>query len=159
MNKLERFEKYGFIKQNKRLIADITKRANAVSAVKEDDVITGNYYIEDGETAWSLAQDFYNDTDYYWLVLLVNPVIDPFFHWPLTTVELERFVFNKYGAAADSVHSYLLGDRSYENSPSPEAYPLSFREYEHNLNETRRKIRIIRPEWLDRVIDEYKRRL
>ena len=152
----ERFSIYGKIRHNNRLIADITKRITLIPQARNDDAITGNYYITDGETAWSLAQDFYNDSDYYWLILLVNEITSPFFDWPLTTSEFERYMDNRYGLAADDTRYYLYQDREWETLVNPEAYPVSNREYEHNLNENRRKVKIVRQEWLDKVVQEHK---
>ena len=152
----ERFQQYGKIRHNNRLIADITKRITLLPQARYDDAITGNYYITDGETAWSLAQDFYNDSDYYWLILLVNETTDPFFHWPLTTTEFERYIQYRYDAASDDTRYYLYQDREYETLVNPEAYPVTNREYEHNLNETRRKIKVVRQQWLDKVVAEHK---
>lgn len=152
----ERFQQYGLIRHNGKLIADITKRVTLIPEARNDDAICGNYYVTDGETAWSLAQDFYNESDLYWMILLVNPIITPFFHWPLTTVEFERYMTLRYESEADSVRYYLWQDREYDVAPNPEAYPVTNREYEHNLNETRRKIRVVRNEWLDKVIQEHK---
>lgn len=152
----ERFSIYGKIRHNNRLITDITKRTTLIPEARNDDAITGNYYITDGETAWSLAQDFYNDSDYYWLILLVNEITSPFFDWPLTTNEFERYMDNRYGLAADDTRYYLYQDREWETLVNPEAYAVTNREYEHNLNETRRKVKIVRQEWLDKVVQEHK---
>jgi hypothetical protein len=155
----ERFQQYKTITHNDKIIADITKRITLIPDARNDDAICGNYYIRDGETAHSLAQDFYNESDHYWLILLVNQITDPFFQWPLTTVEFERYMDFRYGLQADVVRHYLWNEREYETSPNLEAYPVTNREHENNLNESRRKIKVVREQWLSKVIEEHKRLL
>ena len=41
------------------------------------------YYVKDGETPESISYDFYDTVEFYWTILLVNEIIDPYHDWAL----------------------------------------------------------------------------
>jgi len=56
------------------------------------------YQIKDGEKPTIIADQYYGDINYAWLVLLSNTIIDPYFEWPLTNQELDAHIIKKYGS-------------------------------------------------------------
>jgi len=50
--------------------------------------IFNEYVIIDGDTPESVSYDFYYDSKFYFLILLINSRYDPFYDWPLTNEEV-----------------------------------------------------------------------
>jgi len=49
------------------------------------------YFIEDGDTPEDVCFRFYQTYDYYFLILMLNDMRDPFYDWPLTNDEILQF--------------------------------------------------------------------
>jgi hypothetical protein len=150
------FDYSGKIQYQGRLVTDLSRRVTFVQELKDDFVLVGDYIVRDGETAWSLAQDFYEDPDYYWIIIALNNSYDPFFRWPLSGVELDRYSENLYGDAIDDTAYWLLDKRPWSQNPNhPEAVAITNRRSEEIKNEKRRKIKILRPEFLNKALRQY----
>jgi hypothetical protein len=87
---------------------NITLRANISNSFKQISTNFYNYTIKDGETADALAFDYYGDPNYIWAIYLANNIIDPYYEWPLSSIEFDNFIINKYGSteAARNTISY-----------------------------------------------------
>jgi len=93
-------------------------------AVRDDifreDTLYTKYTIQDGERPDMISYKFYDDEQYYWILLQINEIVDYYTQWPLSEVELEQFVYKKYGgpAAAGNVHHYETV-RTEDNATPP----------------------------------------
>lgn len=56
------------------------------------------YVIEEGDRPETIAYHYYGDPTYDWLVRIANNIYDEASQWPLTQVQLDRYVANKYGS-------------------------------------------------------------
>lgn len=94
------FSKFPKVKYNNNLSVNITLRAKVAESFKK---IATNFYpytIEDGQTADALSYDYYDDPNFVWLIYLVNDILDPYYDWPLSTVNFEKYIIKKYGSIA-----------------------------------------------------------
>ena len=66
------------------------------------------YRMEPDETVQQLAQDLYGDPELDWIIHLSNQIVDPMFDYPMTYLELKRYVDSKYTNPYDP-HHWLLG--------------------------------------------------
>lgn len=90
------------------------KARNLTISVKlADKLLSGatNFYpytIKDGETADSIAYDYYGDPNLVWLVFLCNSVEDPFYDWYKNDAQFKDYIEEKYGSevVARSTASY-----------------------------------------------------
>lgn len=115
------------------------------------------YHIADGETPDGLAYRWYDDPYKFWIILLFNNIIDPFYGWPLTNDNLVEYCKYKYG------DSNVYATHHYE-SPlghvvTPALYDgtvtsISNYEYETRLNDAKRKIRIPQREHAENIARE-----
>lgn len=134
-----------------------------------------------------VAYDIYGDSDLYWIVLLVNDIIDPYEQWPLDTETLEQSVYSKY-PDPDGVHHYETYKRfdsagnivmrqgiivtpgwqhEYLYSTEPtvkrtltfgnDAYSVSNWEYEERLNDEKRTIELLHPDYVGAIIADFER--
>lgn len=59
-----------------------------------------DYIVQDGEKPEHIAHRVYGKSDYHWIVLHSNQIVDPFFDWPKSSVELENHIKIQYPGIA-----------------------------------------------------------
>jgi len=146
---------------------------------KEDTLYT-TYFVMDGERPDQISYKQYGDEQFYWVILQINGIIDYYNEWPLSTVELEKFMLNKYetwentkevhhwetvetknsegnivlpkGMYVDETFVYYYTD---ENETILSSLPSAVTnyEYEERVNERKSHIQILNA----RYIDDYMR--
>lgn len=136
-------------RQTIQLITDIFRRITISEELKNNYSIYDNYDIKEGETPEILADKIYGDSNYHWVILHVNEIIDPRFDWPLSNFQLQKFVSGKYGSAnVQLTHHWEDANGNWVNSDYPLATPISNFTYEDNLNESKRRIKLLKPNYL-----------
>lgn len=92
----------------------VQNAVNIVQAVQPADLNLGNFYIfqkysvQSGELPESVSQKLYNTTDYFWTVLVINNIVNPFTDWPLSDNQVEKMTVQKYGAGSEyDINCYL----------------------------------------------------
>lgn len=79
---------------------DIKSVENIVIAVNPvDDIYTSRYFdtkIIGDESPEAISENLYKDPDYYWNLLYVNKVVNPFTQWVKNSDELEEYCLIKY---------------------------------------------------------------
>ncbi|MDW7641348.1 MAG: baseplate wedge protein 53 [Nitrosarchaeum sp.] len=147
-------------------------------------VITAfNYYqIEDNQRPDVIAQKLYGDAELDWVILITNNITNIREEWPLSNQNLYNHMIEKYETenALSSIHHYettevkdeynrlvvpsgLQVDSNYsitysklDNAlvtVSPVKSVTNY-EYEINENEEKRKIRVLKPQYLSVVITD-----
>ena len=78
------------------------------------------YTILNGERPDEIAYKFYDDEQYYWILLQINEITDYYTQWPLSENELTQFVYKKYGgpAGAAKVHHWET-IKTFDDSERP----------------------------------------
>lgn len=150
------------------------------------DSVARNYeseiYVIEGDTnPVNLAQLLYGNPEYYWVLLLLNEVVDPFFGWVLSDKNIYDIAISKWGEAnIDDIHHlvdrdgniyydlvenngvyYDVGDQFFEKpfySDGP-LLPVTNIEYLRDLNEEKREIEIIQPEEIERFVADIQKEL
>lgn len=66
------------------------------------------YTIKNGQRPEQIAKSFYNDEQFYWVILQVNNIVNYYEEWPLSEDELTAFCYKKYGGApgAAEIHHW-----------------------------------------------------
>jgi|15BtaG_2_1085339.scaffolds.fasta_scaffold03810_5 hypothetical protein len=108
------FEKFPYIQyknfQNLEnasvLSTNILKRIAFTDSLKENTSYFVDYTIKDGETPESIAHDFYGDVGLYWVVLLLNDIINPYYDWPMDMNTLDDYISKKYPSKSFFVSLY-----------------------------------------------------
>jgi hypothetical protein len=138
-----------------QLITDILRRVTIQEEIKNNSSVFDEYDIREGDTPERLADKIYGDTNYHWIILHVNDIIDPRFDWPLTTYQLEQMVKSKYGINnVQTTHHYENVEGYWVNN-NQFATAISNYEYEERLNEEKRRIKILKPKFLTVVETEF----
>lgn len=143
-------------RESVQLIKDIFRRITLDESIKNNSSLFDEYDVREGETPERIADKYYGDTTYHWVVLHVNDIIDPRYDWPLTTYQLEQYVISKYGLAnVQATHHWEDSSGNWVNSNYPSATAVSNFNYEEDINENKRRIKILKPKYLTALETEF----
>ena len=149
-------------------------------------VITAFVYYEilDNERPEQIANKVYNNSELDWVILHTNNITNIREQWPLSNTDLHSYMLDKYGSeeALSSVHHYETTEVKDEYNrlvmPSglkvDEDFSISYTslsnisittnpvkavtnyDYEISINEDKRKIRVLKPDYLSVMISDLK---
>ena len=120
-----------------------------------------NYYtdvdIPEGSTPENVSLDVYGTTDYWWLILIANDVIDPFYDWLMRESEVEAYANKLYDNVNDIHHWEDVEYNEYtENNVDETLTPVTNIEWEIYKNDKKRRISIINPNEIHKIEKEMK---
>ncbi len=156
---------------NVNVIPDIFRRIKLKNKIRDNLVILDKYDLTDGEKPEDVAFKIYGSVDYYWVVLLVNNVVDRYYDWPMGFQEFEDYVNDKY-AEPGAIHHFEVKQTSGRqeglepedyshfievNADHPGAQSVSNYEYEQRLQNKKRQIKILNPDYLSSFIEEFEK--
>ena len=117
-------------------------------------------FVQDGDTPESLAHQVYDDSQLHWIILYANYMTNPYYDWPMTYFDLQKFVNKKYGVAnINAIHHYEDADGYEVDSTSAGATSVTNFIHEETLNDAKRNLTIIRSEYVSNVVNEFKKLL
>jgi hypothetical protein len=139
-------------------ITDIFRRVKALQENLETSLIYDEYDILEGETPEIVADKLYNESYYHWTILITNNIIDPRFDWPMSSAMLRNYIKRKYSIEnVDAVKHYINDDDEIVHSSyAGTKYPVSYFDYEEAINESKRRINIIKPQFLPAFVNSFK---
>ena len=116
------------------------------------------HIIVDGEKPEILAHKFYGDSELHWIILYANGAsfLNPYYDWPMTNYDLQKFVDKKYDNI-NATHHYEDADGNEVDSDAPFARVVTNFKHEEAVNDAKRVIRIIQPRYVSMIVDEFKR--
>ena len=148
----------------KKKIKNFFKRFDFRNQVRKFGSIYTKWIVRDEDTPQIIAHKLYNSTHYYWIVLMINQMQDPTFDFPMTELELNEYVDAKYGVEnRRSLHHYESVDTGdiadlpsgiIVDSKYPSKIDVDNYEYELKKNDAKRHILMLKPEYLEQVLDE-----
>ena len=111
-----------------------------------------------------IAHKLYGDSEYHWVVLLMNDIVDRYHQWPMSRRQFLAHINNKY-TDVNAVHHYEISQSSGDttikinvgtsNTDYPSATAITNREYEQELQDELRKIRLLDPIYLENFVTEF----
>ena len=90
------FDKMPIINYNGYQVRDLTRRNRFLPVSISNPYLFLPYTITDNDKPEDIAYYYYGSTDYTWLVLLANNIIDPYHDWPLGEEDFNKYLINKY---------------------------------------------------------------
>lgn len=141
-----------------QIVTNIFLRFVFSEEVKNNLTLYELYNVVDGETPEIVSDKFYSRPDYHWVILHLNDIIDPRYEWPLSTFNLQKYCESKY-TNPYGIHHYIDTNGLIVNSNAPGATSVSNYQYEENINESKRQIKILKADYLKTVIDNYENSL
>ena len=126
------------------------------------------YFINDGDRADTLAYQYYDDSTLHWIIMYANYMTNPYYDWPLTYFDLQKYVAKKYDNI-NGIHHYEDSDGNEVQEPGTpidvgvppvlagNATAVTNFIYEERLNDNKRTIDIIRVEYISQIVQEFKK--
>lgn len=156
------------------LINDITAYARITDEWKKDARVQIPYQIQDGELPHMISYKLYGTVDYWWTVLMMNNIYDFDSQWPRGYEQLNDFIEKKYpGKNRTDVHHYLnenglIADllslrieldveTDDEVFDEQELEPVTIEEFEIGLNEAKRNIILVDPDYISVVQTQFEK--
>jgi len=153
-----------------KLVPDIFRRVKIKSKIKDNLTLLEVYDVDDGERPEHVAFKLYGDTDYFWVVCMINNIENVYYDWPLSNIQFESFLKDKYDNT-EAVHHYEKlqssgpqiggGPEDYShmiecNSTDAGAGAVTNAEYERRLLDKKRQIKVLEPKYLGLFVEEFK---
>lgn len=134
------------ISQNVRIIKEIV-----------DNITAYDYYIfQDGDTPHSISQKFYNTTDYWWIIMLVNNRFDYLNDFPLPDDVLEDYIDDKYGDKRTDVKFYYDKNGMVTNKDGAFVSKITNYDWEYKQNDEKRKMVIPSFTVVSKLVNQFK---
>lgn len=175
---------YPFTESDITVAKNFFRRFQLNPNIFESAVFFNLYSIQETERPEHVAQKFYGDPMYDWVVLLSNNIINAQFDWPLTNNELVKLVESEYSDPYGTIHHYetyeygqyqegLHVDESFYNGQhkfllSNGAYvikngnqiskPITVMEHFTTENEKKREIFILKYEYFQSFVDDFRKK-
>jgi len=158
------------INGNTNNVTDIFRRVKIRSKIADNVSLLDKYDVSEGEKPEDVAYKIYGDADYFWVVTLVNNIVNRYYDWPLPEFVFQQYLKDKY-SNPDAIHHYEATQQSGKqagegpadyshklevNSDYPGAQSVSNREYENRLQDQKRQINILLPKYLGVFEEEFR---
>lgn len=139
------------------VITNLLQRVRLKLNLIKNQAFFAQHQIIDGETPEFLAYKYYGNTELHWIILYSQQATNPYYDWPLTYFDLKKFVNKKYGEAnINNTHHYEDADGYEVDSTASGATAITNFIHEETLNDAKRNLTLIRPEYVSNVVNEFK---
>ena len=170
--------------EDRIVVKNIFKRAKLRDDVEQALTAFNYYQIEDGLRPDMVAQKLYDYPELDWVVLTSNNITNIRDQWPLSNNDLHDYMLEKYGSESMilGIHHYetkeILDEYNRVVIPAGLEVDIDFRfnymnfsntvftvnpvvaftnyDYEIRLNDEKRRIKILKPEYLNAYISEHR---
>ena len=156
---------------NRTIVTDIFRRVKARSKIIDNVSAFDKYDVQEGEKPEDVAYKMYGDSDYFWIITLVNNIVNRYYDWPLDEYVFQQYVKDKYDNAAGIHHFERTQDSGPQTGDGPADYThllecnstdagaqsVSNREHEQRNQDKISRIRLLEPAFLPVLIEEFER--
>ena len=151
---------------NFTIVNNLLRRVVIREKVKTNTFLYDTYDVKEGESPEVVADKFYGDPEYHWVILMLNNITDRYHDWPLSTPQFLEYVNEKYDNPS-GIHHYEISQSSgdttikidigTDNTDYPSATPITNLEHEESEQDRKRKIRLLDDSYLEQVTDEFEK--
>ncbi len=145
-------------------VTNLLRRVAVRAKVKAKTLVYDSYDVMNGETPESLADRLYGNSEYHWIILMVNDITDRYHQWPMSEAQFLQYVNDKYDNV-NAIHHYEISQESGDdtikinigtsNSDYPTATAVTNFDYEQEQQDAKRKIRLLDPSFVSQFVSEY----
>ncbi len=153
-----------------KIVTNLLRRVGVRAKVKTNSLLFDTYRVNEGETPEILAHKLYGDPELHWVIMLVNDIVDRYHDWPMSTPQFNAFVNEKYVDSdgepnPSGVHHYEITQTSGDTTKKievtdltnyPSASTVTNYEYEERRQDELRQIRLLDPEYVDILVEQYR---
>lgn len=164
-----------------KYLTNILSRVRFRQVVESNSVVYYEYSVKDGETPEIIAYNYYGDSGYHWVILIANNIINIYTDWVKSYNDFGNYLTAKYGSDLAPIKKADWTDEELEADPSVVHHFEDYRgrqidittyldqqlnnpvttkpryvtyfDYENDLNESKRNIRLPRKEFIE-IIDQ-----
>ena len=162
-------------------VRNIMLKSALVSEVFADLNAFYPYIIKEGHRPDTVANEVYGNPKYDWVVYFSNAVTDPYYEWPLSGDDFNKYLVKKYnmtiyelmsttdhyeytgkpGDTAQDIarNSYKMSPDTYVNAATFSTdvtgwSPVDVYTYETRLNDAKRSIQLLSPGYINQIEKE-----
>ena len=147
------------------LVTDIFRRVAPLDKFIVNETFLEDYTIKAGERPEDIAYFLYGDTEYHWVLLVINNIIDPYNEWYYTPEQLEALVEQRYGEGnLNATHHWarydnplICEDYDAARVANGELFEVTHLEHEQFENDARQNIKVLHPRYLNDFVNEFNR--
>ena len=163
------------------VVVNLMVKQKVRDAVDRDIIVYYPYHIPPETRPEIVSYQVYGDVAYTWTIFYANKMLDPYWEWPLDVNQFLSYIKSKYGSveiAKTTVHHYeqIIRARAEATGTSDAIEEVTYEidystyrtldddvkkikytcEYEDDLNESRRTIKLIDPQFISAITDEFR---
>jgi hypothetical protein len=136
-------------------VVNIFTKIIPIQRLLENAIAWELYDLEDGESPELLSYRLYGSVKYHWVLMMINNVIDINKDWPLSTQNFGDFVDSKYDEP-DAIHHWEDEDGNVVDAEVEGSTFIKNIKYEEELQKKKALIKVLKPEYLDSFVEEFK---
>ena len=154
---------------NTTVVTDIFRRVKARGKLQDNVTLFDKYDVLEGEKPEDVAYKAYGDADYFWVITLVNNIVNRYYDWPLDEFSFQQYGKDKYDNPDATHHFELVQSSGRQSGDGPADYShliecnetdegaqsVSNIEYERRIQDEKRQIRILEPKYLAAFEEEF----
>jgi hypothetical protein len=152
------FTAFPLVRYDSSLQVNLTRRVGVSQTMKNDPAYYYEHNIGDGDTPENLADRFYDDVNLAWVILQFNDIVNIFEEWPKPQWEFDSYVNATYEDPY-AIHHYVDYDGKeidFSTAKPWERIPITNYEHETELNDAKRKIKLVLPELVNTIVNRHK---
>ena len=163
-------------------VTNITKRLRFKPKVIEDITEYYTYRVAEGERPDTISYRKYGTVGYAYLLMLINDIQAPLYDWPLSSQQFEQYILNKYGSVESAQTTtkyyyqtiraevektgirervpevkYIVDSTTYNSLAEGSRSTQTEYEWEEELNDEKRNIKIINESFIQELDFEVKK--
>ena len=154
---------------NYNLVPDIFRRIKVRSKIANNVSLYDKFDVPEGDSPETVAYKIYGDAEYFWVVCLMNNIVNRFYDWPLDEYVFQQYVKDKYDNA-DGIHHF---ERTQDSGPQTGEGPADYSyllecnetdagaqsvsniEYERRIQDKKRQIKLLNRNYLPAFETEF----
>ena len=151
---------------NSKVVINLLRRVAVRAKVKANTSLFDTYDVKEGESPESIAYKLYGDSEYHWIVLFMNDIVDRYHEWPMSTPQFLSYITEKYSNPSGTHHyeiSQTSGDTTVKinvgatNTDYSDATAITNMEYEESEQDKKRQIRLLDPGYVPMFTSEFRK--
>ena len=145
------------------IIPDLTTRVNVYMNADSLTQLCDQYIVVNSMSPEAVADDYYGNSDLHWVVLYMNNITDLQSEWALNENALIKYCQDKYGSSkVYDFYAYVspdgvIGDKTFieANYGVGNYTQLSNYDFESQINDKKRIIKLIKPEFINAFVNSF----
>ena len=137
------------------LVTDFIRAVKLDDSLKNNELFFNIYEVLDNETPEIISYKMYGSTQYHWVIMLLNEKFDAYNDFPKSDNIIYNYSLDKY-IDINALHHYEDSNGNIVDQFYPLKTIISNIDYERQLNEEKRSIKILKKEILSEFVSNYK---